>query len=288
MNIHKCPFYYLIKSGYYQKGCQVPVKQSETKFSLFNTLQTESLLTFSPDITKGPVALPFFAEVSPEQELFIVGINFDDPNNNHRSWLVAFDIKTKTILWEKSRERVRERWQYLEVKLHPTKPLLLIYLSASSFTEPSIDTSMLSLIDITKGDTLWSRELQRETSDSVSRFSPSGKYIAFKRIYDLTIIDGSKGTPVFEGKLYGMPNVFDFVPMDDGKRILLLADQGNKGGISMPYDDYELCVVDVETDLIHKKRQILIESQHSDRHCPKSLSFIEHNNQVLLTAPEVR
>ena len=26
LNIHKCPFYYLIKSGYYQKGCQVPVK----------------------------------------------------------------------------------------------------------------------------------------------------------------------------------------------------------------------------------------------------------------------
>ena len=25
LNIHKCPFYYLIKSGYYQKGCQVPV-----------------------------------------------------------------------------------------------------------------------------------------------------------------------------------------------------------------------------------------------------------------------
>ena len=29
MNIHKCPFYYLIKSGYYQKGCQVPVKTNE-------------------------------------------------------------------------------------------------------------------------------------------------------------------------------------------------------------------------------------------------------------------
>ena len=27
LNIHKCPFYYLIKSGYYQKGCQVPVLQ---------------------------------------------------------------------------------------------------------------------------------------------------------------------------------------------------------------------------------------------------------------------
>ena len=32
MNIHKCPFYYLIKSGYYQKGCQVPVKPANILF----------------------------------------------------------------------------------------------------------------------------------------------------------------------------------------------------------------------------------------------------------------